>query len=74
MSRRGSCWDNACWQTLFGSLKRMTPRATLLTSARPRMKRLIAWLLWYNRPGFAFNAGIYVKPDAIRKQMACQGK
>lgn len=45
MSRRGNCWDNACSETLFGSLK----VGQRFVTRRHAMDETIAWLLWYNR-------------------------
>ena len=63
MSRKGNCWDNACSETLFGSLKveRLhgehfeTIRAAKPGSPRTGLRpwggkdAAIAWLLWYNQ-------------------------
>lgn len=39
MSRRGNGWDNACSQTLFGSLKvERLPGNTSTPDAKPKMK------------------------------------
>ena len=41
MSRKGNCWDNACSETLFGSLKveRLPGQHFETRGVRPRMKR-----------------------------------
>lgn len=49
MSRRGNCWDNACSETLFGSLKVERLHGQRLVTRRQAMDETIAWLLWYNR-------------------------
>ncbi len=49
MSRRGNCWDNACSETLFGSLKVERLYGQRMTSRRYAKDEVIAWLLWYNR-------------------------
>jgi putative transposase len=41
MSRKGNCWDNACSETLFGSLK--------VERLHGQRFETIAWLLWYNQ-------------------------
>jgi putative transposase len=49
MSRRGNCWDNACSETLFGSLKVERLYGQRFASRRHARDETIAWLLWYNR-------------------------
>lgn len=49
MSRRGNCWDNACSETLFGSLKVEWLHGQRFVTRRHAMDETIAWLLWYNR-------------------------
>ena len=48
MSRRGNCWDNACSQTLFGSLKVERLHGQRFETRRQAKDETIAWLLWYN--------------------------
>jgi len=48
MSRRGNCWDNACSETLFGSLKVERLHGQRFTTRREAKDETIAWLLWYN--------------------------
>jgi putative transposase len=48
MSRRGNCWDNACSETLFGSLKVERLHGQRFVSRRHARDETIAWLLWYN--------------------------
>jgi len=48
MSRRGNCWDNACSETLFGSLKVERLHGQRLKTRRQARDETIAWLLWYN--------------------------
>lgn len=48
MSRRGNCWDNACSETLFGSLKVERLHGQRFETRRHAMDEIIAWLLWYN--------------------------
>lgn len=47
MSRRGNCWDNACSETLFGSLKVERLHGQRFETRRHAMDET-AWLLWYN--------------------------
>ena len=49
MSRRGNCWDNACSETLFGSLKVERLHGQRLITRRHAKDETIAWLLWYNQ-------------------------
>ncbi len=49
MSRRGNCWDNACSETLFGSLKVERLYGQRFESRRQAKDAAIDWLLWYNR-------------------------
>ena len=49
MSRKGNCWDNACSETLFGSLKVERLHGQRFETIREAKDETIAWLLWYNR-------------------------
>jgi putative transposase len=49
MSRRGNCWDNACSETLFGSLQVERLHGQRFVSRRHARDETIAWLLWYNQ-------------------------
>jgi Transposase and inactivated derivatives len=49
MSRQGNCWDNACSETLFGSLKVERLHGQRFATIREAKDEVIAWLLWYNR-------------------------
>jgi putative transposase len=49
MSRRGNCWDNACSETLFGSLKVERLHGQRFMSPRHAKDETLAWLLWYNQ-------------------------
>ncbi len=49
MSRKGNCWDNACSETLFGSLKVERLHGRRFQTIREAKDETIAWLLWYNR-------------------------
>jgi putative transposase len=49
MSRRGNCWDNACSETLFGSLKVERLHGQRFVTRRQAKDEAIAWLLWYNQ-------------------------
>ena len=49
MSRKGNCWDNACSETLFASLKVERLHSERFQTIRQAKDEIIAWLLWYNR-------------------------
>ena len=49
MSRKGNCWDNACSETLFGSLKVERLHGQHFETIRAVKDETISWLLWYNR-------------------------
>jgi transposase InsO family protein len=49
MSRKGNCWDNACSETLFGSLKVERLHGQRFETIRDAKDETISWLLWYNR-------------------------
>jgi len=49
MSRKGNCWDNACSETLFGSLKVGRLHGRRFETIREAKDETISWLLWYNR-------------------------
>ena len=49
MSRHGNCWDNACSETLFGSLKVERLHGQRFITRRHAKDETIAWLLWYNQ-------------------------
>jgi len=49
MSRKGNCWDNACSETLFSSLKVERLHGQRFETIRDAKDETISWLLWYNR-------------------------
>jgi putative transposase len=49
MSRKGNCWDNACSETLFSSLKVERLHGQRFRTIREAKDETISWLLWYNR-------------------------
>ena len=49
MSRKGDCWDNACSETLFGSLKVERLHGQRFGTIREAKDETLAWLLWYNQ-------------------------
>ena len=49
MSRKGNCWDNACAETLFASLKVERLHGQRFETIREAKDEVFTWLLWYNR-------------------------
>ena len=49
MSRKGDCWDNACLETLFASLKVERLHGQRFQTIRQAKDETLDWLLWYNR-------------------------
>ena len=49
MSRKGNCWDNACSETLFGSLKVERLHGQHFETIRQAKDEALDWLLWYNQ-------------------------
>jgi putative transposase len=49
MSRKGNCWDNACSETLFGSLKVEWLLGQHFAAIREAKDAVLDWLRWYNR-------------------------
>jgi len=49
MSRKGNCWDNACSETLFGSLKVERLHGKRFETIRQAKDEALDWLLWYNQ-------------------------
>jgi len=48
MSRKGNCWDNACSETLFGSLKVERLHGMEFKNHREAKDATLEWMLWYN--------------------------
>ena len=48
MSRKGDCWDNACSESLFGSLKVERLHGQRFKTRLQARDEAVAWLLWYN--------------------------
>jgi putative transposase len=49
MSRKGNCWDNACSETLFGSLKVERLHGQRFETIPEAKDATLNWLLWYNQ-------------------------
>jgi transposase InsO family protein len=69
MSRKGNCWDNACSEMPFGSLKEM-PFGSLkverlhgmrFQTIRQAKYENLDWLLWYNRTRMQYSANTITK-------------
>ena len=48
MSRKGNCWDNACAETLFGSLKVERLAGRTFTTRHEARDEALEWIHWYN--------------------------
>jgi putative transposase len=48
MSRKGNCWDNACSETLFGSMKVEWLHGRRFGTIREAKDAVLEWLRWYN--------------------------
>ena len=66
MNRKGNCWDNACSETLFGSLKVERLHGQCFETIRQAMDETIAWLLWYNQTRMHSTLN-YVSPMQFEK-------
>ena len=66
MSRKGNCWDNACSETLFGSLKVERLHGQRFETIRQAKDETIAWLLWYNQTRMHSTMG-YASPMQFEK-------
>ena len=74
MSRKGNCWDNACSETLFGSLKVERLHGQRLQTRRQAKDEAIARLLWYNRTRLHSTLA-YVSPMRFEQDwLAAQAK
>jgi len=66
MSRRGDCWDNACSETLFGSLKVERMHGQRYKTRLHAMDEVVAWLLRYNRADCTRHVA-YVSPTRFEE-------
>ena len=74
MSRRGNCWDNACSETVFGSLKVERLHGQSFVTRRQAKDETIAWLLWYNQTRLHSTLA-YVSPVRFEQvRLAAQAK
>jgi transposase InsO family protein len=67
ISRKGNCWDNACAETLFASLKVERLHGLRFETIRAAKDETIAWLLWYNRTRMHSTLG-YVSPIEFEQE------
>ena len=67
MSRKANCLDNACAETLFGSLKVERLHGQSFQTIREAKDEVIAWLLWYNRTRMHSTLG-YVSPAQFEQR------
>ena len=61
MSRKGNCWDNACAETVFGSLKVERLAGQRFATRREAQDEALAWIRWYNQTRMHSTLG-YVSP------------
>ena len=69
MSRKGNCWDNACSETLFGSLKVERLHGQHFETLRQAKDEVLDWLLWYNQTRL-HSALNYVSPMQYEQNWA----
>jgi putative transposase len=71
MSRKGDCWDNACSETLFGSLKVERLHGMKFKDHREAKDATLDWLLWYN--GSRMHSTLrYLSPAQFERQALAQ--
>jgi len=71
MSRKGNCWDNACSETLFGSLKVERLHGMEFHNHREAKDATLEWLLWYN--GSRMHSTLrYLSPAQFEQQAIAQ--
>ncbi len=67
-----NCWDNACSETLFGSLKVERLHGQRFVTRRQAKDEVIAWLLWYNQTRLhstlAYVSAVQFKQDWLAAQ------
>jgi putative transposase len=67
MSRKGNCWDNACAETLFGSLKVERLHSIKFYCHREAKDAVMEWMLWYN--GSRMHSTLkYLSPTQFEQQ------
>ncbi len=71
MSRKGNCWDNACSETLFGSLKVERLHGEHFATVREAKDTVLEWLRWYNRSRMHSTLN-YASPAAYEQRWLAQ--
>ena len=71
MSRKGNGWDNACSETLFGSLKVERLHGRRFETRRQAKDEVLQWLFWYNRKRLHSTLN-YQSPIEYEQSWACQ--
>ena len=66
MSRKGNCWDNACVESFFSTLKRELEDRVFTTREEARSVLFEYIEIWYNRQRRHSSLG-YVSPSSSRK-------
>lgn len=69
MSRKSNCWDNACSETLFDSLKVERLHGEQFETIRDAKDAVIAWLLWYNQTRMHSTLN-YISPSVFEQNWA----
>ena len=70
MSRKGDCWDNACSETLFASLKKERLHGKHFATRRQAKDEVIDWLTWYNSQRLHSTLGYTSPMEYERRWMA----
>ena len=74
MGRRGNCGDNACSETLFGSLKVERLHGQRFGTQRQAAGKVVAWLRWCNQTRLHLTLAC-VSPIRFEQDwLAAQGK
>jgi len=73
MSRKGNCWDNACSETLFASLKVERLHGEQFQTIREAKDETLAWLLWYDRTRMHSTLN-YVSPMQFEQDWISSGE
>jgi transposase InsO family protein len=67
MSRKGNCWDNACAETVFGSMKVERLNGLCFATRREAQDEALAWIRWYNQTRMHSTLG-YLSPDQFESR------